>query len=1017
MGLYEEKRLFNRGDQPDDIFLTLIEYQNKEEISPEEKADFLKRMENVEQLCIGGDYYHYQHASVPFLELVFQLKNLKYLDMSYLRVNDSAIDVIDLSNLECFLAKNSGLTTLPDGFFCAKGLKYVDLSGSSIKRLPDNIGECINLEDIDLRGIEIKRLPDSFVRLTKLRYLDLSYTELEELPEDFFDCHKELEYISFRNTHINELSPQISKLKSLRKIGWGNSELTQLPFEQLKGVPTLEYLDISNTALNIIPNNLCEILPNLKGLDLERTSIGNSAITAISKLKKLEYLNLKWTKLDCIDAQINSLEELKYLDCSETSIDSIPTSISGMCKLQVLNLNYTRINRLPVDLCELSDLVVLELENTAVTKLPHDIGKLENLQKFNISDTMIKVLPDSMRSLKNLKQLFLIGMTINELPEFVLDYNLEFYSSYHGYPKDLQGIFIDALTLITQPVSLFEQPRDIIKSYFENEKETINTAKVILLGYGGAGKTYTLARILNNGKQEDYETNKTTGINIKSFYVNEKSITINFWDFGGQEIMYSMHRCFLTEKTCYVIVIDTRRSDMNLMSQARYWLRNVSTFGSGSSIIILVNLWDDDLFRGIDSERLHQEFDGKIDIVSIIPISVKNASKEKFNHDLADKIFDTANSLIGVGMQFPAKWSNIRTELQQLGLNGKKNYLSQDEYKTICKENGVTNNNEQIWLLNWFNDFGDCFSNTYGYTGFVHDFKVLSPRWITNAIYILINQGFRYVEPLVGEGLLSYSKIEDLLKEATGGTAEDIKGYSKEECKHIIELMRKFELSVKAFDKEGYEFIPALLPLVEPEQMRPFEYKQNIKYFLKYDYLPDSLLKRLMVRCFKERVAYMCWANGFTVKNALTQQTAVLSADYQYDVLRIEIFSEGDTASNIMLEYLLKIINELNSLLSLHSVQYIDIDLEGEKPVEVEYLLRLKRRGYKVYPGMYNDFCIDNLLGLVLGDVLISEENGITYEYRQEYLRDNNQQAGVSIINYSNCIVNNGNVINTEQSV
>ena len=66
---------------------------------------------------------------------------------------------------------------------------------------------------------------------------------------------------------------------------------------------------------------------------------------------------------------------------------------------------------------------------------------------------------------------------------------------------------------------------------------------------------------------------------------------------------------------------------------------------------------------------------------------------------------------------------------------------------------------------------------------------------------------------------------------------------------------------------------------------------------------------------------------------------------------------------------------------------------------------------------MYNDFCIDNLLGLVLGDVLISEENGITYEYRQEYLRDNNQQAGVSIINYSNCIVNNGNVINTEQSV
>ena len=103
MGLYEERKLFERYDQPEIVLNTIIDYSHKEEINAEEKENFFRIMQGVDQLCIGGCDYHYQHATIPFLELVFQLDNLKYLDMSYLRIDPiagSEVDLFKLSNIE-----------------------------------------------------------------------------------------------------------------------------------------------------------------------------------------------------------------------------------------------------------------------------------------------------------------------------------------------------------------------------------------------------------------------------------------------------------------------------------------------------------------------------------------------------------------------------------------------------------------------------------------------------------------------------------------------------------------------------------------------------------------------------------------------------------------------------------------------------------------------------------------------------------------------------------------------------
>ena len=116
--------------------------------------------------------------------------------------------------------------------------------------------------------------------------------------------------------------------------------------------------------------------------------------------------------------------------------------------------------------------------------------------------------------------------------------------------------------------------------YYNQPQVKINETKIIFLGSEGVGKTHTIRRILNDNHKISETLEETPGISIayKDFKRGETSYRITFWDFGGQEIMHAMHRCFLTDRTGYVVVVSTRFGDVN--KQARYWLKNIESFES-----------------------------------------------------------------------------------------------------------------------------------------------------------------------------------------------------------------------------------------------------------------------------------------------------------------------------------------------------------------------------------------------------------------------------------------------------
>ena len=91
---------------------------------------------------------------------------------------------------------------------------------------------------------------------------------------------------------------------------------------------------------------------------------------------------------------------------------------------------------------------------------------------------------------------------------------------------------------------------------YENRDETVInwiasqiSTRVIVLGGAGSGKS-TFIQLVANQSTFPTENIPTDGISI----TNVNNIT--FWDFGGQEVLFSTHKFFLVDRCQYILVVD-----------------------------------------------------------------------------------------------------------------------------------------------------------------------------------------------------------------------------------------------------------------------------------------------------------------------------------------------------------------------------------------------------------------------------------------------------------------------------
>ena len=616
----------------------------------------------------------------------------------------------------------------------------------------------------------------------------------------------------------------------------------------------------------------------------------------------LEILGISFVGVIPSLGRLTGLTELTLLVCRGL------TALLGLeylSQLTVLNLyDCSSLTALP-GLENLTKLTTLKLSMcSSLVALP-GVENLTRLTSLDLSECRsLRELPEGIRSMKALRRLDLCQMELRDLPDWLPDIAQEFYAGfsfhfdhhiwskrvdveienydyllrdeqwsqnvnveistnvYHSFRVELEKatVYLSGTTVETIPdMSIFNQPYEVVADFFRKralgQTHPLNEIKVVFLGDGESGKSHTIARLMNDGGTPDhaiFDGQSTPGIVIrdKKYGLGDRTIRVHYWDFGGQEIMHSMHRIFLTGRTMYVILLNAR--DDTQSDRAKYWLHNVKSFAPDAPVLLVLNKIDQNESASVDEWDLRSRYDK---LTQVIKLSAKEFTQKQFNDSFTNVLLEEIRKTGFLDAQWLTSWTKVKEKLE----NMETHYIMGGDYQALCRECRV--DDYQKDLLHWFNDLGVSFCCDGEDDYSLEDYVILRPDWITNALYIIL------FNPMEGahNGLIPHKSIYSLLKNAHNDpaircTLPQAK-YTSGDIDYVLRIMRKFNLSFTDGNKN--EFIPMLC---QQNSTVDIQYNhtdtETLEFNMAFDYLPNNLLHRLMVERCSELDMTAVWRTG-----------------------------------------------------------------------------------------------------------------------------------------------------------
>ncbi|MBW1615422.1 MAG: hypothetical protein JRJ49_02595 [Deltaproteobacteria bacterium] len=461
--------------------------------------------------------------------------------------------------------------------------------------------------------------------------------------------------------------------------------------------------------------------------------------------------------------------------------------------------------------------------------------------------------------------------------------------------------------------------------------ERLKEIKVIFIGDGGAGKTSLIKKIFNIDAALPDNIAPTYGVDIDTFDVdtnNGEKIKAHFWDFGGQAIMHSTHKFFLSERSVYVIVADGRKEE-----DPSYWLEHVKIFGNNSCALVVMNKQDDNLYD-LERNSLKRNYSNIKDFYKVSckkPEFEKNELKE-FIKDLKKAIIETK----GWEQGFPKAWFEVKKSIDKI----KSDFIHYEKFKEICEKNGLKEDKEQDNLINSLHSLGTSlyFENLKRFGT-----HILNPEWITTGVYKIIT--YRKLSEL--KGVFNIEILKDIFRD------EKLKKrYPKRQHDFIMKLMEEFKLAYRIDDKNF--IIPDLLDKDMPNNLDISEYEKGLVFRFSFPFFPTSIMPEFIVRMAKNNNInmedYNCrWRNGALLENKkLYNANALALADNSKKAIDIFVIGGGRR------DYFTIIRDKFHNIFNrfLESFEFKEQILISKKPEiyeDYEHLIGLERMGETEY--------------------------------------------------------------------
>ncbi|MDA0867804.1 MAG: TIR domain-containing protein, partial [Cyanobacteria bacterium] len=480
------------------------------------------------------------------------------------------------------------------------------------------------------------------------------------------------------------------------------------------------------------------------------------------------------------------------------------------------------------------------LGGNQLSTLPEAIAQLTHLQSLSLHFNQLSTLPEAIAQLTHLQSLDLRSNQLSTLPEWIGRLP-------HLAKLDLRGNPVPIPPELLGPQEIWKDPGDlaaILDYYFQTLDPTATAplyeAKFIIVGEGGAGKTTLAQKLLDPTYALDKDEDSTEGIDVLRWefdHPNGAPFRANIWDFGGQEIYHTTHQFFLTKRSLYVLVVDTRPENTDL----DHWLNIVSLLSDNSPVFLIKNEKQDRQCQ-VNDRALGREFP------NLEQVFATNLADNRGLGAIAAAIQQRIVRLPHVGTPLPKVWVRVRAALENTAQSC--NTITLEKYCELCRTSQLTDPGRIATLSRYLHDLGVILH--FHDDPILKRTVILKPEWGTDAVYKALDTK----AVLDNYGRFTRTQLDTIWDNSDTANLRD----------ELLQLMMRFKLCYEIPGRPKHYIAPQLLELNAPDY--PWDDSANLILRYRYEFMPKGILTRLIVELHEYIEAQqLVWKTGVVFTN------------------------------------------------------------------------------------------------------------------------------------------------------